>query len=162
MGAQRLTPSQEARLRGLRKLATLLDSALVVPGTSYRVGLDPILGLIPGFGDLITPIFTIGILVHAWELGVPKVVQGRMLINVAIDAIVGAVPFAGDLFDFVWKANERNLRLVEQHALEGRRSSIGDWVFVGFAMAIVIVLASIPFFVLAWLVELVSGLITGG
>jgi hypothetical protein len=160
VGTQGLTPSQEARLRGLRTLARLLDSAFVVPGTSYRVGLDPIIGLIPGLGDLITPLFAIGILMQARQLRVPKVVQVRMLLNVAIDVVVGVVPLAGDLFDFVWKANERNLRLVEAHALEGRSASAGDWLFVIASVAVILALASIPFFVLAWLVELGSGLIT--
>src|ERR671914_419964 len=93
-----LTPQQEQRLAGLRHIADLLDNAFVVPGTSYRVGLDPILGLIPGIGDLISPLFTIGLLLQAREVGVPKIVQARMLINVAIDTILGVVPVAGDLF----------------------------------------------------------------
>src|SRR5688572_32683477 len=115
-----LTPQQEQRLSGLRKIAQFLDNAFVVPGTSYRVGLDPIIGLIPGIGDLISPLFTIGMLLHARELGVPKVVQARMLVNVAIDTLVGVIPLFGDLFDFAWKANEMNLALLELHAREER------------------------------------------
>src|SRR5919106_6578273 len=102
---RQLTPRQGQRLEALRKVAHLLDSAFVVPGTSYRVGLDPILGLVPGLGDLASPLFTIGILWHARELGIPRVVLLRMIFNVAIDSLLGAVPLLGDLFDFAWKAN---------------------------------------------------------
>jgi hypothetical protein len=148
-----LTPGQEQRLTGLRHIAQLLDDAFVVPGTSYRVGLDPILGLIPGLGDLISPLFTIGVLLQARELGVPKVVQARMLINAAIDALVGAVPIAGDLFDFAWKSNDRNLALLELHAREERAGTPGDWAFVTLMIAAVVVCAAIPFVVLGWLLN---------
>ena len=93
---RQLTPGQAQRLDALRKVAQLLDSAFVLPGTSMRVGLDPILGLVPGLGDLISPLFTLGILWQARELGIPKVVQLRMIFNVAIDTVVGLVPVLGD------------------------------------------------------------------
>jgi hypothetical protein len=146
-----LTPQQEQRLSGLRKIAQFLDNAFVVPGTSYRVGLDPIIGLIPGIGDLISPLFTIGMLLHARELGVPKVVQARMLVNVAIDTLVGVIPLFGDLFDFAWKANEMNLALLELHAREERGASPGDWAFVILMITLVVVLGAIPFVLLGWL-----------
>lgn len=138
---------------GLRRIAQLLDNAFLVPGTSYRVGLDPILGLIPGLGDLISPLFTIGMLLHARDLGVPKVVQARMLINVAIDAVVGFVPFFGDLFDFAWKSNAKNLELLELHAYEERAGAPGDYVFVGLLIALVLVIAALPIVLLAWLLS---------
>jgi len=87
-----LTPGQQQRLIALRHMARLLDSAFEVPGTSYRIGLDPILGLVPGIGDLVSPLFTIGILWQGRDLRIPKVVQVRMLGNVLLDALVGAVP----------------------------------------------------------------------
>src|SRR5678815_1721368 len=118
-----LTPGQQQRLIALRHMARLLDSAFEVPGTTYRVGLDPILGLVPGIGDLVSPLFTIGVLWQAHDLGIPRVVQLRMLGNVAIDAVVGAVPFLGDLFDFAWKSNEMNMVLLEEHAAEERTAS---------------------------------------
>ena len=127
---RQLTSRQTQRLEALRKVAQLLDSAFVVPGTSYRVGLDPILGLVPGLGDLVSPLFTIGILWQARELGLPRVVQLRMIFNVAIDSLLGAVPVVGDLFDFAWKANNMNLALLERHAQEERTASAGDWLFV--------------------------------
>lgn len=146
-----LTPEQEQRLTGLRRIAELLDNAFVVPGTSYRIGLDPILGLIPGLGDLVSPLFAIGMLLQARQLGVPKVVQARMLINVGIDAIVGAVPLFGDLFDFAWKANHMNLALLELHAREERGGSRGDWAFVTLMIALVLLVALVPFVLLTWL-----------
>lgn len=138
---------------GLRRVAQLLDNAFLVPGTSYRVGLDPIFGLIPGLGDLISPLFTIGMLLQARDLGVPKVVQARMLINVAIDAFVGVVPVVGDLFDFAWKSNVKNLELLELHAYEERAGAPGDYVFVGLLIALVLVIAALPIVLLAWLLS---------
>jgi len=143
-------------MAGLRRMAELLDNAFQVPGTSYRIGLDPIIGLVPGIGDLVSPLFTIGMLLHARELGVPRVVQARMLINVAIDTIVGIVPVFGDLFDFAWKSNEMNLALLELHAREERDASRGDWAFVILMIALVVVVAVIPFVVLGWLVSAIG------
>jgi hypothetical protein len=149
---RQLTPRQAQGLEGLRKVAQLLDSAFVVPGTSYRVGLDPILGLVPGLGDLVSPLFTIGILWQARELAIPRVVLLRMILNVAIDSLLGAVPVVGDLFDFAWKANNKNLALVERHAQEERTASAGDWLFVGLTVVSVLFLAIIPFVIVGWLV----------
>ena len=115
---RRLTPGQEQRLEFLRRIARTLDSAVPVPGTSFRFGLDPILGLIPGVGDLVSPLFTLGIFFQARDLVVPRVVQLRMIFNVAIDVLTGFVPIIGDLFDFAWKANNRNMALLERHAYE--------------------------------------------
>ena len=152
-----LTTTQVARIELLRRVARFLDSAVTVPGTSYRVGLDPVLGLIPGLGDLISPLFGVGIMWQAYDLGVPKIVQVRMLFNVAIDAIVGAVPLFGDLFDFVWKANVRNLALLDRHAEQGYRASAGDWVFVLALTLAVIAVAAIPFVVVGWALAMVGG-----
>lgn len=154
---QPLTTAQLARLDALRRVAAFLDSAVTVPGTSYRVGLDPVLGLVPGLGDLVSPLFGLGILWQAYDCGVPRIVQARMLFNIAIDAIVGAVPLAGDLFDFVWKANLRNLALLERHTLQGYRTSAGDWVFVMVLTLLVIAVAAIPFVVAAWALAAIGG-----
>jgi hypothetical protein len=133
-------------------MAQLLDSAFAVPGTSYRVGLDPILGLVPGLGDLVSPLFTIGILWQARELALPRIVQLRMIVNVAIDSLVGVVPMIGDLFDFAWKANTMNLALLERHAQEERTASAGDWLFVILMVALVVLVAVVPFVIAGWLV----------
>jgi hypothetical protein len=138
-------------LEALRKVAHLLDSAFVVPGTSYRVGLDPILGLVPGLGDLVSPLFTIGILWQARELALPRIIQLRMIFNVAIDSLVGAVPVVGDLFDFTWKANNKNMALLERYAQEERTASAADWLFVILMVMLVVLAALIPFVIIGWL-----------
>lgn len=140
-------------------MARLLDSAVPVPGTSFRFGLDPILGLVPGFGDIVSPLFTVGIIWQARDLGVPRVVMMRMIINVALDTLVGLVPILGDLFDFAWKSNNMNLALLEQHAYEERGPSAGDWSFVMMSIALLLVIAAVPFLLLGWMLNLISGLV---
>jgi len=149
---RQLTPGQVQRLDALRKVAQLLDSAFVLPGTSMRVGLDPILGLVPGLGDLVSPLFTLGILWQARELGIPKVVQLRMIFNVGIDTVVGLVPVLGDAFDFAWKANEMNMVLLERHAHEEHKAAARDWLFVAAMVALLVLIAAAPFVVLGWLI----------
>lgn len=97
-----------------KKLAWLLDSCIGIPGTRYRVGLDPLVGLIPGLGDMIGTAMSGYLILVAANAGASRWTLVRMLINVAIEAIVGLIPFAGDLFDAVWKANQRNLGLLER------------------------------------------------
>jgi len=152
-----LTQGQQARLVALRRVAELLDSAFVLPGTTYRIGLDPIIGLVPWVGDLVSPLFTVALLWQGRDVRVPKVVQGRMIVNAAVDAIIGAIPFAGDLFDFGWKANQLNMALLERHAYEDHPASFGDWVFVFTMIAIVILLAAVPFVIAGWLIAWVAG-----
>lgn len=151
---RQLSPGQSQRLGALRKVARLLDSAFVVPGTSYRIGLDPVLGFIPGLGDLVSPLFAIGILLQARDLRIPRVVQVRMIFNVAIDALIGAVPIVGDLFDFAWKANDKNLALLEVHATEERTAATADWIFVSTMIAVLVLLAALPFVVAGYLLSL--------
>jgi hypothetical protein len=148
-----LTQGQQQRLTALRRVAELMDSAFVVPGTSYRIGLDPIVGLVPWIGDLVSPIFTIALLWQARDVRVPKVVLLRMIFNAGIDALIGMVPIAGDLFDFGWKSNQMNMALLERHAYEEHRPSVADWMFVLAMIAIVVVVAVIPFFVAGWLIS---------
>jgi len=143
------------RLEALRQVSRLLDSAFVVPGTSVRVGLDPLLGLVPGIGDLASPLFALVLLWHGRHFGVPRVVQLRMIVNVAIDALGGLLPVAGDIFDVAWKANDRNLALLERYACEQRRPSAGDWLFVTGLMALLVAVAAIPFLLAGWLMRLV-------
>jgi hypothetical protein len=147
---RQLSAAQEARLVVLRHLSRLLDSAFEIPGTGYRIGLDPVIGLLPGFGDLVSPFFAAFVLWQCRDLGLPRIVQLRMLFNVAIDAIIGAVPVVGDAFDFAWKANDMNMALLERHAYEERPAAPGDWLFVLGIIAIVIAIAVLPFVVVVW------------
>jgi hypothetical protein len=155
-----LTGGQEQRLKALRHISRLLDSAFVVPGTEFRIGLDPILGLVPGLGDLTSPLFAMALLWHSRDLGIPRVVQLRMIFNVAIDALVGLLPVAGDFFDFAWKANDRNLALLERHAYEQRRLSAGDWLFVAALILLLLVIAAVPFLLAGWLISVVAGVLS--
>ncbi len=155
-----LTPRQRRRLDALRRAARLLDSAFRVPGTTRRVGLDPLLGLIPWLGDAVSPLFAVAILWQARDLAVPRVVLLRMVINVAVDALVGLVPLAGDLFDFAWKANERNLALLERHAEDERRADAGDWLFVVITVTILLALAAAPIVLLSWLLATLARLVS--
>ncbi len=152
-----LSPGQTQRLGVLRQAARLLDSAFQVPGTTRRIGLDPILGLIPGIGDLVSPLFTIGLIWQARDLGVSRIVQLRMIVNVAVDMLLGIVPVVGDLFDFVWKSNDKNLALLEAHAEEVRPAALADWLFVCGAILTIIAIATVPFFVMGWLIRAVVG-----
>lgn len=137
----------------LRRWAVLLDSAFRVPGTRIRFGLDAIIGLIPGIGDLSAPVFAIAILATGLRLRVPLVVQARMVLNAAIDMVLGLVPFLGDLVDIAWKANLRNLALLERHARPGVPPSRSDYVVViGFVIVLVFI-ALTPIYLLMLLLS---------
>lgn len=97
----------------LRDLARVLDEAIRIPGTNIRIGLDAILGLIPGGGDVAGGLFSAIIMLQAARMGAPAAVLARMLGNVVIDTAIGSIPLLGDLFDFAWRANSKNVRLLE-------------------------------------------------
>ena len=104
----------------LRRLARLYDAGIRVPGTRFEVGLDPLFGLVPGIGDAVGAGVATYIVFEAARLGAPWSVLLRMLLNVGIDALVGAFPLAGDLFDAAWKANLQNVDLLERHLADPR------------------------------------------
>jgi Domain of unknown function (DUF4112) len=107
--------SRQRRLARIDSLATLLDSALVVPGTNIRFGLDAIVGLVPGIGDFLMSLVSLYIVHEARQLGAPTHLLVRMFVNIAIDGIVGSAPVAGDIFDVMWRANRRNMALLHNH-----------------------------------------------
>jgi hypothetical protein len=144
------------RLESLRALKRLLDEAFRVPGTGLRFGWDPIIGLVPWVGDALTALFSVGIILEAHHQRVPRVVQLRMLFNVALDLLIGVVPFLGDAVDFVWKANTRNFDLLERHAARPQPASPGDWLFVGAVIAAIIAVALVPLFVMYWLLHVLG------
>ena len=108
----------EARVDRVKWFAQLLDESVTLPVVNYRVGLDAIVGLVPSFGDAISLIASLLIVGESYRLGAGPVTLARMLLNVLIDSVVGALPFVGDLFDFAWKANMRNARLLERAVLD--------------------------------------------
>jgi hypothetical protein len=126
-----------------------------VPGTSIRVGWDPIIGLVPWAGDLLTALLSCAIIIHAHQMRLPRVVQLRMLLNVAIDLVIGAVPLVGDAADVFWKSNAMNMTLLERHAAEVRPATAGDWLFVAAVLATVAAVAVLPLLVVYWLGSLV-------
>jgi hypothetical protein len=103
------------RTKRVRLLGKLLDNSITVPGTGWKIGLDPIIGLIPGVGDLIGAVLSGYIILEAARAEVPAFTLARMLANVGIDTLVGAVPALGDVFDAAWKANTKNVALLERH-----------------------------------------------
>lgn len=106
--------SRRERIARLDALASLLDTALLIPGTNIRFGLDAVIGLVPGIGDAVTTAMSLFIVHEAHLLGAPGHVIARMLANVALDGLVGAVPIVGDAFDVMWRSNRRNMRLLRQ------------------------------------------------
>ncbi len=164
--------------RNLDLLSHLLDDFLRIPGTQIRFGLDGIIGLIPGIGDVIGAMASWIIILAAWLRGVPKVTLLRMLANVAIETIIGTVPVLGDAFDIAWKANRRNFALLERAtgavpaysaggaaaayggrtlpahvptAAERKRHAFSDWMFLFWLMVGMLLLLAIPLVLLAWL-----------
>lgn len=109
------TAERLATLNRIRKLSRLMDTAIGIPGTKFRIGLDPIIGLLPGGGDLISTAFSAYIIYLATRFGLPNEDLKKMIFNVGLEAVVGTVPLVGDLFDAYYKSNIRNLAILEQH-----------------------------------------------
>jgi len=132
-----------------RRLSVLLDSALRIPGTELRIGLDPILGaLLPELGDALTGVLSLSLLLVAFRQRVPKLVLARMLLNIALDALLGAIPLVGDAFDFAFKANEKNLQLIERHRRDpSLPATWGDRLVVFGALAVAVACAAVPLLV---------------
>ena len=140
----------------LDMLSHVLDDFLRIPGTQIRFGLDGIVGLIPGIGDVLGAMASWILILAAWLRGVPKVTLVRMLSNVAIETIVGIVPVLGDGFDIYWKANRRNFALLQRSTeaaslQQRKRHAASDWLFLGGLVVAMMVLVAVPILLLAWL-----------
>jgi hypothetical protein len=131
-----LKPAQQKRVQRVRQLAKLLDEAILIPGINRRIGLDPIIGLIPGGGDTVTMLMSAYIVVEAALLGLPATTLLQMVGNIVIDAFVGTVPVLGDLFDVVSKANIRNIKLLDAHLAEPEFRAKTDKILVIFIVAL--------------------------
>ena len=116
-------------------IARLMDDQFVIPGTNLRFGLDPLLGLLPGWGDSASALFSSLLILQSARAGVPKIVLTRMVLNILINAVLGAVPGIGDAFSFWFKSNARNQLLYQRHAGTARRVALRDWLFVGALLA---------------------------
>lgn len=104
-----------ATLNRIRKLSRLMDTSIRIPLTGFRIGIDPIIGLVPGAGDLVSTAFSAYIIFLATRFGIPRQDLAKMVFNVGLEAVVGTVPLIGDLFDAFYKSNIRNLAILEQH-----------------------------------------------
>jgi uncharacterized protein DUF4112 len=115
-------PLQWERLEQLRAVARLMDSQFQIPGTNIQVGLDALLGLVPGLGDLISSAVSVWLIREARRMGASRWLVARMVWNVVVDTTIGAVPVVGDAFDVVWKANRKNIELLSRHLERGSTS----------------------------------------
>ena len=125
------TNQDAERLSRLRRLAQWLDDGIRIPGLGIRIGLDPVLGLLPGLGDAAGAILGGAIVVEAVRRRVPRSALFRMVGNVILDMTAGAIPLLGDAFDFIWKSNRRNLQLLERHSIDPSTAQRADRLVVG-------------------------------
>lgn len=119
-------------------LARVMDELVRVPGTRFRFGLNPIIGLIPGIGDAASALISALCLIYAAFCGIPRITLARMSLNILINEVVGIVPVIGDAFAFWFRSNVRNRRLLEEHLNDPRKPRRGDWIFVGVILAAVV------------------------
>jgi len=160
-----LPPEEKRKRQGLEPifkwLAYVMDEVVRVPGTKFRFGLDPLLGLIPGIGDTSSALVSAFALVQAVRVGVPKVLLMRMALNVLVNEVIGVVPVVGDAFSFWFKSNARNYEIIKTHRLGTSVAKKSDWIFViGFLallVAVVCVGIAISLFALAALGRLAFG-----
>ena len=139
------------RDENLDLLSRLLDTWFRVPGTNIRFGLDGIIGFVPGIGDLLGGLASCIIVVAAYARGIPVITVARMVANLAIEVVVGAVPLLGNLFDIGWRANRRNYALLERSLAAGKRDTWHDWLFMGVLALALIAMAMLPFLLVLWL-----------
>jgi hypothetical protein len=154
-----VTNTTNRELRSVEMFARLMDSQFQIPGTSFRFGLDPLIGLIPGLGDFTGFLFSGYMILICARNGASGFLLARMTLNILIDALIGSIPLIGDLFDFAYKANNRNLKLMQQHYIEGRYKG-GAWkVVVPILIILFILIAALAwcsYKVFAWLVRSLS------
>lgn len=153
------------KVKQLRKLSDLLDNAIRVPGTSLGVGLDPIIGLIPGGGDVLGGLISIYIVFSAAAMGLPKETLTRMASNIVFDSLAGTVPVFGDLFDVAWKANSKNMDILESHLESPQVSKSADRGFIflllGGLILFVIAIAALSVFIISLLVQIIQFITSG-
>ncbi len=146
------TPGDRDRVETVRRLAWILDSLFRVPGTRLRFGIEPLIGLVPGLGDAVNAVLSGLVLWHAFRLRVPWVVQLRMAVNILLYAGIGTIPVVGDAWDFFFKANRRNLALLERAIGPGQRTRPSDWVVVLGALAALLLAILVPLMLIGALI----------
>jgi len=139
-----LTPEIiDPRIADVEALARWMDYAFTLPG-GFQFGLAGIVGLVPGIGDVLDAVLSLYIIARAIKLAIPRIAIARMLVNVGIEALAGAVPFIGDLFDIAFKANKRNYELLKNHLYQAERQRRADWLFLIVTLALVTVSIALP------------------
>jgi hypothetical protein len=150
VGASRIERFRAAERR-IGRVTHALDELVAVPGTPVRVGLDPIIGLIPVVGDAVAGVVGLWVIGEAARFGIPRIVLGRMIVNLVLDLAIGAIPLLGDLYDVAFRSNTRNLELFRRHALGPDASTREERAFfVGLLLLVVGVL---------WLILTVLGVV---
>jgi Domain of unknown function (DUF4112) len=150
----RQSSSTSQRFLLAKFLADWLDQRFTIPGTSIRIGLDPILGLIPGIGDMIANLAGSAIILIAAQYRLPKIVLLRMGLNVALNAIIGAIPVFGDIFSIWFRSNVKNAQLLERYVgTEGRVSNFSNWIFVIAVIGGIILLLIAILVVTVWVLK---------
>jgi hypothetical protein len=135
----------------LRRIAILLDEAFRVPFTKIRFGVDGVIGLVPGLGDVIAGLLSLIFPIAAWTRGVPYITLFRMMVNLGIGVLVGSIPILGDAFDIAWKVNQRNYQLLQRHLGEPRLHTWRDWAFLGALTFGILIIFAVPIVLLIWL-----------
>ena len=134
----------------LSSLEILLDEAFRIPFTRIRFGIDGIIGLVPGLGDVLAGLLSLIIPIAAWIRGVPYITLARMVANLGIGVLVGTIPILGDAFDIAWKPNRRNFRLLQRHLGEPRRHTRKDWAFLIVLACVLALIFAIPIILVIW------------
>jgi hypothetical protein len=137
----------------LHRLKFLLDEAFRIPFTRIRFGIDGIIGIFPGLGDVAAGLLSLIIPIAAWVRGVPYITLVRMTANICISVLVGTIPILGDAFDIAWKTNARNYKLLQRHLGEPRRHTWKDWVFLLVLACLIGLVFAIPIVLIIWLLE---------
>ena len=143
----------------LERFSKLLDSEFRLPGTNFRFGLDPILGMVPGWGDTVTYVMSALLILSMMQKGASGKLVMKMIGNAAIDMLVGSIPVLGSIFDFAYKANDRNLRLFREYHDEGKHKGTGLGyllLIIGVLLALLLVSVVIAATVVVWLYKLVA------
>ena len=138
--------------QNLDLLAYILDDWFRIPGTQVRLGIDGLIGIIPGIGDVLAGLLSCILIFGAWVRGVPYVTLFRMVVNLGIGVLVGAIPFAGDIFDIFWKPNHRNYELITRHLREPHRHTWKDAAFLAVLALLMLIILATPVIVLVLLV----------
>jgi hypothetical protein len=151
--------AREEEVRRVGALVRWLDDLIRIPGTKLGIGLDPLIGAIaPGVGDAVTGAASLAVLMTAIRRGVPTIVVARMILNIAIDTIFGAIPVVGDAFDILWRSNYRNLQLLERHQGELEpRARAGDYALVLGAVGLVAASVAAPIMLWMWMISAIFG-----